>query len=83
MLEDLHWADPETLAIVEYLADNIAAARVLCVATLRSEPSEAMNLLRSATARRAATAIEVPRLTPAAARRWQPPASGRPMSRLR
>ncbi len=68
VLEDLHWADPETLAIVEYLADNIAAARVLCVATLRSEPSEAMNLLRSATARRAATAIEVPRLTPAAAR---------------
>ena len=29
VLEDLHWADPETLAIVEYLADNIAAARVL------------------------------------------------------
>ena len=30
----LHWAYPETLAIVEYLADNIAAARVLFVFTL-------------------------------------------------
>ena len=24
VLEDLHFADPETLAIVEYLADNVA-----------------------------------------------------------
>jgi DNA-binding CsgD family transcriptional regulator len=37
-LEDLHWADPETLAIVEYLADNLQAERVLCVVTARPEP---------------------------------------------
>ena len=30
-LEDLQWADPDTLAVVEYLADNIRAEHVLCV----------------------------------------------------
>ena len=35
VLEDLHWADRETLALLEYLADNLAAERVLCLATLR------------------------------------------------
>ena len=36
ILEDLHWADRETLALLEYLADNLAAERVLCVGTLRT-----------------------------------------------
>jgi AAA ATPase domain len=35
VLEDLHWADPETLAVVDYLADTLAAERVLCLATTR------------------------------------------------
>ena len=35
VLEDLHWADQETLALVEYLADNVASDRVLCLGTLR------------------------------------------------
>ncbi len=63
VLEDLHWADPETLAIVEYLADNLADANVLCVATVRdSEPSPGLDCVRSLTARRAATCIDVHRL---------------------
>jgi DNA-binding CsgD family transcriptional regulator len=67
VLEDVHWADPETLAIVEYLADNIATASVLCLVTLRdTEPSAGLDLLHSVSARRAATAIQVPRLTPRA-----------------
>jgi DNA-binding CsgD family transcriptional regulator len=37
VLEDLHWADQETLALLEYLADNLAAERVLCVGTFRAE----------------------------------------------
>ena len=37
VLEDLHWADPDTLAVVEYLSDNLSAESVLCVATCRSE----------------------------------------------
>ena len=32
VLEDLHWADQETLALLEYLADNLAAERAVCLA---------------------------------------------------
>ncbi len=38
ILEDLHWADPDTLTLVEYLGDNLAESHVLCVTTVRSEP---------------------------------------------
>jgi DNA-binding CsgD family transcriptional regulator len=38
VLEDLHWADPDTLDVVEYLADNLGDETVLCVGTLRSVP---------------------------------------------
>ena len=69
ILEDLHWADPETLAIVEYLADNIGTAKVLCVATLRSSMhSASLDLVQATTGRRAASRIDVPRLRPPAAR---------------
>ncbi|HUD38356.1 MAG TPA: AAA family ATPase [Streptosporangiaceae bacterium] len=64
LLEDIHWADPETLAIVQYLADNLAGKQILCVATLRdSEPSAGLDAVRSIHARRAAPVIELPRLT--------------------
>lgn len=36
VLEDLHWTDPETLAVLEYLGDHIADTGVLLLATLRS-----------------------------------------------
>ena len=63
-LEDLHWADPETLAIVEYLADNVHGTRVLCLATLRDGASSpGLEAARSAEARRSATRVTVPRLT--------------------
>jgi len=63
LLEDLHWADPETLAIVEYLADNVATAPVLCLVTLRdTDPSGCLDLMHSVCARRVATQIEVRRL---------------------
>src|SRR5215472_10824912 len=35
VLEDLHWADPETVAIVEYLADNLSSTSVACMVTTR------------------------------------------------
>jgi DNA-binding CsgD family transcriptional regulator len=69
VLEDLHWADSETLGIVEYLADNIGDASVLCVVTLRDNvPSASRDLLKAAWARRVAAMVEVPPLTPAAVR---------------
>ena len=35
LVEDLQWADPETCAVVEYLADNLAGTSALLVVTVR------------------------------------------------
>ncbi len=67
VLEDLHWADPETLAIVEYLADNVGSANVLCLITQRDGSGCASaDLLQAASARRVASRVELHRLTPGA-----------------
>jgi DNA-binding CsgD family transcriptional regulator len=66
VLEDLHWADRETLALLEYLADNLAAERVACVGTLRDEegaPGPA--LARDLAARGSAVLLPLRRLDPA------------------
>lgn len=66
VLEDLHWADAETLSVLEYLADNLAGERVLCLATVRAgEHSPAERLARLLCARRAATVVELTHLTDA------------------
>lgn len=63
VLEDLHWADFETLAVVDHVAGHLATEPVLLIATLRREPgSPAMALVRSLVAKRMATMIEVDRL---------------------
>jgi DNA-binding CsgD family transcriptional regulator len=62
-LEDLQWADPDTLAVVEYLADNAATERLLVVATARDEPGPARELLRGLAARDACTVLAVPPLS--------------------
>lgn len=64
-LEDLHWADPDTLTVVEYLADNVAAEHVLVIATARDEPGPARELLRGLAARDACTVLAVPPLVDA------------------
>jgi DNA-binding CsgD family transcriptional regulator/tetratricopeptide (TPR) repeat protein len=46
-MEDLHWADPDTVSLVEYLADNAAGQHLLFVVSLRTEPpSPASELAR-------------------------------------
>lgn len=37
ILEDLHWGDPDTASVVEYIGDNLTSTRVLCVVTLRPD----------------------------------------------
>ncbi len=37
LLEDVQWADPETLAVLDYLADALRTEPVLCVATSRPD----------------------------------------------
>ncbi len=53
VLEDLHWADPDTLSVLEYLGGNLSDEPILCVATSRSEPPSAalelFHLLRGRT----------------------------------
>ncbi len=63
VLEDLHWADRETLALLEYLADNLAGERVLCVGTLRDEEGgEAAGLAAHLETRGSATVLPLSRL---------------------
>lgn len=60
VLEDLHWADPETVAVVEHLSDNLERTPALCVVTLRSETdSAARDLVRRVQSRRGATVLEL------------------------
>ncbi|HKE97626.1 MAG TPA: hypothetical protein VKG45_01635 [Actinomycetes bacterium] len=63
ILADLHWADPETLAVVEYLADNLAPKPVALVSSVRSEQSvPALRLVRALAARRSASVHALGRL---------------------
>lgn len=63
VLEDLHWADPESLMILEYLVDNLASEPVLCIATLRVEDHPpAFHLARQLDARRACPVFDLARL---------------------
>lgn len=63
VLEDLHDADAETLAVVEYLTDNLEDQPVLLLATSRNEPGNALELIHRITQRDAATTLELRRLT--------------------
>jgi len=63
-LEDLQWADPETLALVEYLAENAHTERLLLIGTVRDdEPSVALTSLRELARREAVRWLELGRLT--------------------
>ncbi|MFI9624809.1 AAA family ATPase [Streptomyces sp. NPDC052042] len=59
LLEDLHDSDTETVAVVEYVIDNVAALPVLLLGTLRPEPGVALDLVRSAEQRQVATVHEL------------------------
>ncbi len=65
VLEDLHWADPETLAIVEYLSENLSSEPVLLLCSVRSEPGPALDLANSLAARRTVSIANLSRLDPA------------------
>ena len=63
VLEDLHWADPDSVALVEYLADNVADVPMLLVLTLRdSQISPALDLARRQRGRSRMTYLALDRL---------------------
>jgi DNA-binding CsgD family transcriptional regulator/tetratricopeptide (TPR) repeat protein len=65
VLEDLHWADSDTVAILEYLADNLDGSKVLCLVTARDEDRTAAGeLIRRLTSSRRASCIPLSRLEP-------------------
>ena len=60
VLEDLHWADPETCAVVEYLVDNLEGAPVLLVLPVRDSAGGAgVELAAGIVRRRAAAEVVV------------------------
>ncbi|MET8921236.1 AAA family ATPase [Streptomyces sp. NPDC004623] len=59
LLEDLHDCDTETVAVVEYVIDNLADLPVLLLGTLRPEQGTALDLVRSAEQRHTATVVEL------------------------
>lgn len=62
LLEDLHWADPDTLAVVEYLGDNLPGSPILCAVTIRTETSSpALRLVRQMRGRPEVTQLELAR----------------------
>ena len=53
LIEDVQWADPETLAVLEYLADNVGGQQTAIVITIRSDiPSPGLSAARDLAARR-------------------------------
>ncbi|MGC5345441.1 helix-turn-helix transcriptional regulator [Streptomyces sp. DT171] len=68
LLEDLHDTDTETVAVVEYLVDNVADLPVLLVGTLRPEPGPALDLVRATEQRQTATVSELRPLGPESVR---------------
>ncbi|MFE2346649.1 helix-turn-helix transcriptional regulator [Kitasatospora cineracea] len=68
VLEDLHDVDSETVAVLEYLVDNLAGLPVLLVGTLRPQPGPALDLVDAADRRRAASVATLRPLKPGAVR---------------
>jgi len=63
VIEDLHWAGPDTLAVVEYLADHAVDAAFVLVGTARTEEaSPSAALTRTLARRRAVSVVELRRL---------------------
>src|SRR5260370_33273586 len=46
LLDDLHWADPDSLALVSFLSHRLSSVPVALVATLRPWPRAALDLAR-------------------------------------
>lgn len=58
VLEDLHWADADSLAVIEYMADSLEAERVLLICTERSDSAgKAAEVLGDLVARRSASRL--------------------------
>jgi ATP/maltotriose-dependent transcriptional regulator MalT len=64
VLDDLQDTDAETLAVVEYLVDNLDRQPTVMISTVRTTPCAALDLTWSAAQRDACTVLELGRLSP-------------------
>jgi DNA-binding CsgD family transcriptional regulator/tetratricopeptide (TPR) repeat protein len=68
VIEDAHWADPETLKVIEYLADNLSGQPIVVVTTIRDDgPGAGTDLIGLLVARRVAQAVDIQPLAAAQA----------------
>jgi DNA-binding CsgD family transcriptional regulator len=63
VIEDLHWADMETLGVLEYVIDHALEEQLAVVATVRPGSSAGCDLVRDLIARRAVIPVELLPLT--------------------
>lgn len=69
VLEDLHDADAETLAVVDYLVDNLDEVPAVLLVTTRADPGPTLDVVRLAAQREAGVLLELRRLDEAQVRR--------------
>lgn len=62
ILEDLHDSDAETLAVLEYLIDNLDGQPTMLVTTIRDEPCDALDLAWFAVQRGTGSIVPLSRL---------------------
>lgn len=64
VLEDMQWADPDTLRVAEYLADNVDGTPALCVLTSRDGATRrGPDVIADLVRRRVASALDIARLS--------------------
>jgi predicted ATPase/DNA-binding CsgD family transcriptional regulator len=59
VIEDAHWADADTAAVLRYLATNREGIRLSLLVTLRPDPSPALTVIRRLVDQRDAHVVEV------------------------
>ncbi|QFZ22188.1 helix-turn-helix transcriptional regulator [Saccharothrix syringae] len=69
VLEDLHDADAETLAVVDYLVDNLDQVPAALLVTTRADSGPTLDVVRLAAQRGAGVLLELDRLDEAGVRR--------------
>lgn len=62
LLDDLHNGDAESLAVIDYLAENLAEVPAMLICGASTAPSPALDLARSASQRGSATLMELRKL---------------------
>jgi DNA-binding CsgD family transcriptional regulator len=62
ILDDLQDSDAETLAVAEYLADNLAAQPTVLLGTVRASPSPALDVAKAVTRRGSGASLTLQRL---------------------